>query len=179
MTSVTSCRLFVRRIKSLIWSTNLQVSADPPEDVVDTVSGQQGDKHILQTDRNRQTDRQADRNRQTDRQEPGYTQEILNYSLIRRHRAAGLMVSVGSLSCQWTSELLCDNVSSSLVCTRPVWHLLSSIHGDGQAVWHQAGRLVFLHQPNWHHRNTDLQIHETRIINNLNNLVWTLLDWSQ
>lgn len=30
---------------------NLQVSADPPEDVVDTVSGQQRHKHVLQTNR--------------------------------------------------------------------------------------------------------------------------------
>lgn len=28
--------------------TNLQVSTDPPEDVIDTVSGQQGHKHVLQ-----------------------------------------------------------------------------------------------------------------------------------
>lgn len=30
--------------------TDLQVGADPPEDVVDTVSGQQGHKHVLRTE---------------------------------------------------------------------------------------------------------------------------------
>lgn len=30
------------------WSTDLQVGADPPEDVIDAVSGQQGHKHVLQ-----------------------------------------------------------------------------------------------------------------------------------
>lgn len=37
------------------WSTDLQVSADPPEDVVDAVSGQQGHEHILHTDTNQVT----------------------------------------------------------------------------------------------------------------------------
>lgn len=35
-------------------------------------------------------------------------------------------------------------------------YLLSCIHGDGQAVWHQASSLVLLHQPYRHHRYTHL-----------------------
>lgn len=30
--------------------TDLQVGADPPEDVVDAVSGQQGHEHVLRTE---------------------------------------------------------------------------------------------------------------------------------
>lgn len=48
------------------------------------------------------------------------------------------------------------------------WYLLSSVHGDGQTVWHQTGSLVLLHQPNWHHWDTNLQTQRGGI--------WT---WSQ
>lgn len=71
------------------------MGADPPEDVVDAVPGQQGHKHVLQ------------------RQKHGLVLLVL--------------ISGGVL----VSEL----------------YLLSCIHGDGQAVWHQAGCPVLLHQP--------------------------------
>lgn len=35
-------------------------------------------------------------------------------------------------------------------------YLLSCIHGDGQAVWHQTSSLVLFHQPHRHHRYTHL-----------------------
>lgn len=72
---------------------NLQVSADPPQDVVDAFSRQQRHEDVLQTER-------------------------------QAVRHTGRMLEVD----------------------RKCSYLLASVHGDGQAVGHQAGSLVFLHQ---------------------------------